>query len=430
MDTQKKLRNWQQRLQKLQLELDMSPELRVFLKHAIHVSQDASTVFSETQSVLVQTDRGAPNHQKAFQHLMCVERQRNALWKLMNNVMELCEATFRTDDERAPGGALDAIWDIKVEVADEFARMGEDFDVWIQRKIFNDAIKPYARLLTIFDIPTELWSLVFEQVIGDEDEVNRGLFQDYASDGRNLESIKNIRLTCRRFCDASSHLLLRRVDVALIPGSLARFDRISRHPTFSKSVRAIRIDLSCYPYSDLLAQDEAAFLDATIDEVCGWLHMDKETLQLSEDGHAFFRSQSLPKVQIAEAVHRVGQAVALWRSYLTSGCKSPLLDDNDVAFSANIIDALTAVRGCYQEYRKRFKEQNQRLVRDWAFPRTVAEAMARMPNAVRMLLTDDVRYVESCEGRDFPAGASIVDSARDLKLLVRERMLKPSTTWE
>ena len=93
--------------------------------------------------------------------------------------------------------------------------------------------------LRIVDLPNETLIRIFEFVEGFDP-------QDSASWINPSKNIKSVRLTCRRFCQTSSHLLIRLVRVQLNNKSLARLERISNHPTLSQGVRAVRIALHFY----------------------------------------------------------------------------------------------------------------------------------------------------------------------------------------
>lgn len=56
-------------------------------------------------------------------------------------------------------------------------------------------------------------------------------------------SIMAVRLTCRRFCALSSHLLIRSLQIDMSDSSLELLNNISTHPVFSKSVRALRVSI-------------------------------------------------------------------------------------------------------------------------------------------------------------------------------------------
>lgn len=411
----------------LQLRPDNPPGLEAFIEQTVQAVQVASTLLSKTLSFLKEARQDDTDYQQAFQDLMCVEAQRHAFQSLLNNLSSPGESIITLNDKRSARDTLNTIWEVRQEVADEVDRLSESDEVWVQRKAFNDAIRPFARPLAVHDIPIELWVMIFEQVVGKEGDGDLWLYPDYVAGGRN--PIKDIRMTCHLFCDASSHLLFRRVDVALSPDSLARLDKISRHKTFSTSVRAVRVDLSCYTYIDYLARDELAFVKATMHAICRWMQIDTNNLKLNLDGYDFFRWQvGLSHTQREEMIDEVSRTLTVWRAYLDSEGRTPSLDD--VEISAESRAAILAVLECHWEYRKRFEEQDRRHVHGSDLARSVAVAMARMPNAVRLFMSDDLSHVSLLKVKDSSVDTPIEAWTQDIKLVVRERMLKPSMTWE
>ncbi|KAK0639497.1 hypothetical protein B0T16DRAFT_463165 [Cercophora newfieldiana] len=98
-------------------------------------------------------------------------------------------------------------------------------------------------------IPTEILVKIFELVEGLEDSSDDHYQKTgyrFHRDDSNITDIKNCRLTSRRFCDASSHLLVRVVRVDIRPSAIARLEAIAKHPIISKGVRAVAISLGHY----------------------------------------------------------------------------------------------------------------------------------------------------------------------------------------
>jgi hypothetical protein len=116
----------------------------------------------------------------------------------------------------------------------------------------DGAISSPRKGKNMLDLPNELLRLIFQSVKGVV-----GDFYDYDDDDEdqirysgqwaaNTASIKNIRLTCRRFHANSSHLLIHRIDVSLTEQSLARLEDIVRHSLIGKGVTTVRIDARFY----------------------------------------------------------------------------------------------------------------------------------------------------------------------------------------
>lgn len=60
--------------------------------------------------------------------------------------------------------------------------------------------------------------------------------------GGDVEQVTKLRLTCRRFCENSSHLLMYFVKVAMTPLSIAHLTDVSRNQ-ISKGIRCVKISL-------------------------------------------------------------------------------------------------------------------------------------------------------------------------------------------
>ncbi|KAJ4421938.1 hypothetical protein N0V82_003435 [Gnomoniopsis sp. IMI 355080] len=332
MDVHDRFRNWQDRLLRIQLRPDMPPEPKAFVEQIAKAVQAASTLFCDTTPVLRETGEVDLDHEVAFRDLMYVEKQRNALWNLLNNVVNPEESKITIYDEWWSGYALGTLWEIRREIADELDKMSEFDETWIQRRVFNDAIRPFARPLSIYHISIELWTMIFEQVTGEEDNGPLWLFSDYVAGGRN--PIKDIRLACRLFCDASSHLLFRRVDVALHPDSLERLDQISRHGLFSATVRAIRVDLSGYDYRKDLIEDELEFMSACFTACRNLLHdrmMAHHGFHPIDERKLLDWQVGLSVGQTAEVFEGLVDTMDVWQDYLKSKGAKPSLDGDEVS---------------------------------------------------------------------------------------------------
>ena len=83
-----------------------------------------------------------------------------------------------------------------------------------------------------------------------------GYYRDPAT-YRFQNDIKNVRLTSRRFCEASSPLLIDFVRVYITSVSLEHLEAISKHPIFGKTVKTVEINVSFYDTA--LVRDRALF---------------------------------------------------------------------------------------------------------------------------------------------------------------------------
>ncbi|KAI0412222.1 hypothetical protein F5X98DRAFT_379969 [Xylaria grammica] len=115
----------------------------------------------------------------------------------------------------------------------------------------NFLSRPSLRPLTVLDLPYELLGLIFEYVrIGADGPPIRyepNLYHDFwKRRPGQLRDIQNVRLTCRQFCNSSSHLLINYVQVGLQSGSLNRLKEIASHPLIRRGVRVVNVSLKFY----------------------------------------------------------------------------------------------------------------------------------------------------------------------------------------
>ncbi|CAJ2503687.1 Uu.00g110810.m01.CDS01 [Anthostomella pinea] len=103
-----------------------------------------------------------------------------------------------------------------------------------------DAPAGARQSLHISDVPDEVLVLIFENLRG------RCISEDDFDPTIGVRDVQNLRLTCRRFCEASSHLLIHTVCVAMEPQSVSRLGLIAAHPSISKGVRRIKVLLHYY----------------------------------------------------------------------------------------------------------------------------------------------------------------------------------------
>lgn len=86
------------------------------------------------------------------------------------------------------------------------------------RLAINEQLRPLLRPLTVLDLPDEVLMHIFDYVRGETGMHDLDFFDHRTGD---VKQVKNLRLTCRRFCDASSHLLMYYVKVEMTPQSIA-----------------------------------------------------------------------------------------------------------------------------------------------------------------------------------------------------------------
>jgi hypothetical protein len=161
--------------------------------------------------------------------------------------------------DRAPGGYLEfetavvaqTIQDEQLGHLASLRQLAKDIESSL-REAVNILSRPTLRPLHILDLPDELLIKISGYVKGWEPH-GRSLSES----GGGVREIKTLRLTCKRFCNISTHLLIHFVRVELNPSSLSRLENISRHPAISRGVQGVRVNL--HFCSSVLTEDIWAF---------------------------------------------------------------------------------------------------------------------------------------------------------------------------
>lgn len=270
------------------------------------------------------------------------------------------------------------------------------------RKSFDAYARPGVRQLHIFNLPEELLMKIFEDTIGPISWVLDP-----------VAAIKSLRLTCRRFCDASSHLLLHELDVSVSEHSLEHLIKVSCHPTISKGIRVLRIRAALFkplPVTDLqnfiqqvvgiLQKDYAGALDRMLELFDGDPADRLEDPDLMDpDDHAHFN-------EVIEDLRKRNDVMWSCTVCLRSGEKISGCNDRHLATLCH----------AFSEYSRLWDDQKT-LLEDGIFVRSVARAVKRLPPGVIMTITDHT----GPDVRTLPR--EIFDTIYDD---VRDRLLDPS----
>ncbi|KAK7742041.1 hypothetical protein SLS53_004627 [Cytospora paraplurivora] len=240
------------------------------------------------------------------------------------------------------------------------------------RRAFNARARPLIRNLNIMDLPDELLRQIFVLVRSTPRVDDRyyyhwdPFYSEYEKYSSDFKSIENARLSCRRFCNTSSHLLLTRIDVHLNLSSLAHLDEVSRHPIISKGIRSLRV-IASYHGSQMV-HDISLFASKCIP-------LFRSRQSPWEPGtEARFDSEE----QLKKLMNKARDFVPAWTSFVNTH-----QEPND----AKGRHAMEALRQGHARYRQLHREQ-ELLVEDGALSQTISAAAARMPKMDRLLITD------------------------------------------
>lgn len=152
--------------------------------------------------------------------------------------------------------------------------------------------------------------------------------------------------------------------------SLARLERISKHPTISKGVHAVHVQLDAY--DGVLASNIRRFVE----------HQNNcllENLRLIEDP-AMHKPMGFSEKEIPWNVEKVRSITQAWTAYSKQHAShSPT--EKDLGYQELLERA-------FREYRRQYAEQ-QELIDSGGFSARVASAMAAMPAVKRLVIVDE-----------------------------------------
>lgn len=225
----------------------------------------------------------------------------------------------------------------------------------------------------ILSLPNEILAMIIELVYD----------QTYSSERftrkEKLSLIPNLRLTCTRFCDLSSHLLLKKVHVDISQTeTLTRLENIAARPNIARGIREVYVRL--HFYHPWVARSLGNFIAAVKSE---W----------QQRTHAYPRSNIGPLGfdEIAKEFLK-----ALPQSISETGDKyasSELSEEgNGESPRRNTSSSLRPIKVCkeaYDIYRSRFEAQ-QRVMTD--FSTNLAQHLSRLVNFTSFTLHDRELY--------------------------------------
>lgn len=249
---------------------------------------------------------------------------------------------------------------------------------------------------TISDLPVEILRMIFgyvrdcsgqDPIRGHDDDslLHFRLNRDNSCWGpyeftpeNDIKSIKNVRLTSRLFCAASSDLLISCMEVNISSASLAYVEEISQHSTISKGVQAVRIDLGCM---------------AVVDDLKRWCrdHVKRTFVKGRETG---LDLASVLKIRHTFPNRLVKEFNELWNSFVEPKLQNEVHGDGHLHVTDAEPPEANAIWTEYTMLYRRYMEQQQ-ILSSGSLVRSVTTAMTRMPTAVRLYFNDSPRYLDS-----------------------------------
>lgn len=211
-------------------------------------------------------------------------------------------------------------------------------------------------------------SLHHHSILDLADELLINIF-GYAKGGAD---IRNIRLTCRRFCGTSSHLLLDCLDVCLTAASLDRTQEISCHPALSKGIRGLHISLQAHNY----LENASSFTSLAIQHLRENINLVLRNPQISLGNGSLASSAEFQLI-----LKKRQRLLDSWCQYR---------DTQECSTQQQSLDVEVLYRG-YEKYRMAYEWQ-QRTLQDGTFAQAIAATMGRIPKTTKLFFTNRLRY--------------------------------------
>ncbi|ROW08017.1 hypothetical protein VPNG_06064 [Cytospora leucostoma] len=278
----------------------------------------------------------------------------------------------------------------------------------------NAFARAKLRPLSILALPDEILIGIFDFAKGRDESRLYFFFDDMYTD---VATIRHIRLTCRRFNRTASHLLLAYVDVCLSPSSLAHLKEVSLHPVISRGISALRVHASIY--SSRLARELSSFAQLATAKLADFADYHERLLGriLAGDEERLFHHETPAGVK--KAAEQARRTISSWEQHWNADIQKT----DDEAEGEQWHSDVSSLQKIHKVYAQLYQEQ-QSVMENGLFISEVAAAMARMPRALRLYITDS--QIEAYSGLgEFKSNFELADNP---ELFLRKRMLD-SIAW-
>lgn len=297
-----------------------------------------------------------------------------------------------TDQDIPYGDICEHIGQLKYDIT-QLERLLEinEASLRVWRDLHMSVWKITVRPLTVVDMPNEILTKIFANFEDDpapQTQVAKSPFEDPLP-RPDLASIKNIRLTCRAFCEVASEILLPVVDLSFSQSSLQRLEQISSHPTISKSVRVLRVHAN--PYIRGLINDGVWFRDEAFSELLkirqGFMtaavRMEDEAAVVAHSNGGNPEAQ-MPSLSDLELQVALDECLKVMKALKKIGY-FPQPETSLGPYEDKISKAIDEAR---EEYGRRFLEQDD-LMRDPQALANIINSVTRMPNIQKFCIPDE-----------------------------------------
>ncbi|KAI0018179.1 hypothetical protein F4780DRAFT_752299 [Xylariomycetidae sp. FL0641] len=282
-----------------------------------------------------------------------------------------------------PAGRRLSVLRQKERALSSFGQSLECYGAALRRR-FNHLARPSLPNRHLLDLPNEILIQIAEHFQPGP------LFSDFqnqrvAQPDAETKGIQHLRLTCKKLCEASSHLLLHSISISLVPSSIQRLCEISQHPLIRQGVRTVRLHL------DLYCPFKAEYWKYFALCIMPWIFEDIDTLENVHDcGVEEYFSPGLfgDMVEDTEPPDNVEAAGPGKYSHLRATLTAARQTCGGILIYDVNPDHVAALKRALAEYVRRFEEQ-RKLVKDEQLLQTVTTAISLMPRARGLRIFDE-----------------------------------------
>lgn len=324
-------------------------------------------------------------------------------------------------------------------VLDSLIGRFEDFQTTARQHLSLRARSLRKNGLRIQDLSPELLRIIFDNLRGNLEERNFWPDIKYKADTVNIQ---NVRLTCREFRDASSHLLFRYLEVSPSRLSLERLERVMRYSENFRGDRMLRIDMRYY--SANIAQNFQLFSVMCREQLRTKIVSIERMLEEEDVGSDDDASEDVDDTASEDFVPGLAFQIPELKVYLEdlivqhvtkarrilSAWAGLVSDPTDE--SAHLDEAVVALQRGHEHYRALFQEQDE-ILRGGHFARAVAAAAARAHSGGRpsvwLYMSDDRGPPEYYLNRTAVREAEGMDIFEDPYRLIESLLIVRSPWW-
>ncbi|KAK3695661.1 hypothetical protein B0T22DRAFT_113990 [Podospora appendiculata] len=286
------------------------------------------------------------------------------------------------------------------ELVDEYTPIHDAIDARraALRAKAMDLSRSGIRALNLLDLPHDILHEIVDVFQHEGAIAPNRIFLFHGDSPERVQSVQNLRLTCRAFYELASPLLVPILEVRLDQASLDHADRISRSPLIAAGVRAVRVALQYRPRR--LAENVMAFKERRLDELetqehdCDYY---AETWMLGGYDYDDETVCEQPYREYKEAIDNYWIIRAAWDEERIAEAK----ERGEAAYEVDAendefgekrkgAEYLRILLEGHERYCQKHEEQH-RLASDGSFVNTLAAAMVRMPRASALAFTDVIQ---------------------------------------